>query len=114
MLIGPSSRDIALGGDSQVAASIDVVEETIALLVPEADISPFEGLVPRHSEPIGAPSLYCFPGMAQYIMSTMLSNLMAAAEAFNMTRLIKEAFQCLSIFNLDLRKVCNQVFDLLC
>lgn len=66
----------------------DVAEDMTTLLVSEANVSPFEGLVSRPSEPIGAPSLYFFPGMGQHIMS----NLMAIAKVSNRVRLVNEAF----------------------
>lgn len=43
----------------------------------------------------------------------MLSNLMATREVSDMDPLINIAFQCLSVFNLDLRKVYDQVFNLM-
>lgn len=39
---------------------------------------------------------------------------MAVAEVSDMIKLASEAFQCLRVFNLDLLRVYNQVFGLLC
>lgn len=53
------------------------------------------GLVPRLSEPMGAPSLFFI---------TLLLNLMTAPEISYMDRLVKEAFHYLIVYNLNL---CN-------
>lgn len=47
-----ASVDVVLRGDAQAVTLKDVVED-----MTEADISPFEGLIPRPWEPIGALSL---------------------------------------------------------
>lgn len=51
--------------------------------------------------------------MTKHVMSTMVSSLMAATEVLDMVKRANEAFKCLGVFNLDLRGVYNQVFDLL-
>lgn len=40
-------------------------------------------------------------------------DLMVAIEVPDMVQIVNEAFQCLNVFNLDLRKVYDQVSDLL-
>lgn len=40
-------------------------------------------------------------------------DLMVAIEVPDMVQIVDEAFQCLNVFNLDLRKVYDQVSDLL-
>lgn len=69
-------------------ASLDVAEDTIALLMLEADICPFEHLISGPSKPLGAPSISFFLSMIQHIMSTLLSNLTAAMEVSDMVRLV--------------------------
>lgn len=73
-----ASGAVGYEGNVQVFASKDVFEDIIALLVPEADISSFEHLIPRLSKPIGVSSLYFFPVVAQHVMLTLLSNLVVA------------------------------------
>lgn len=85
-----------------------------SLLTAGVDTSPFEGLNPRCSKPIGAPSLFYSPSAPQYVISMLLLNLMATIKVSDMVRLINKAFQCLSVFNLDLRTTYDQVFSLLC
>lgn len=99
------------------------------------DVSPFEGLVrpsryffrdvvqhaiqlvfkmmirpPEPTKPIEAPSLYFFPAVAQHVKSTTMSTLMSETEVSDMVRLVKEAFQCLGTFNLDLLAVYIKFF----
>lgn len=64
-------KDITPGVDAKVVPSVDVAEDTTTLLVSEANVSPFKSLVSIPSEPIGAPSLYFFPGIGQHIMSNL-------------------------------------------
>lgn len=74
-----------------------------ALLATEGDTSPCEGLIPKPSEPIGAPpSLLFSPNTAEYVTSMLLLNLMATTEVFEMVLLVNEAFQCLGVYDLDL------------
>lgn len=69
ILIGPKLLGYRIGGDAKVAASPDVAEDMTVLLVPEADVSPFESLIPKYSEPIGVPSFHFFLDVSQQIMS---------------------------------------------
>lgn len=80
--------------------------------MPEVDTSPFKGLL-RPLEPVGAPSLFFSPIMAQYVISTLLLYLMDAMKVSDMVQLVNEAFQCLNFYNLDLQKTYIQVFYLL-
>lgn len=87
-----TSANIAPKCDAKVTPSLDVAEDKTNLLVPKGNIFPFKGLVSRPSEPIGVPSLYFFLCMAQHIMTTMLSNLMAATKVYDMVLLVNEVF----------------------
>lgn len=69
-----ASKDITPRDDAQAITPMDVKEDTSASLVQETYVSPFECLLPRPLEPVGVPSLYFFPVMAQNVMSTMMSN----------------------------------------
>lgn len=111
MLTVQSFLGRTLGGDAQVVISKDVREDMAILYVPDAYISSFEDLIPRNPKPRGAPSRYYFPAVAQHVISTMLSNLMVQTEVPYMVWVINEAFKCLNVFNLDLRRVYKKVFD---
>lgn len=78
------------------------------------DTSSFEGLIPRPTELAGAPFLFYSPRMAQFIISTLLPSLTTESKVSNIVRLINEAFQCSNAFSLDLRKIYDQIFHLLC
>lgn len=65
--------------------------DTTTLLVPEANVSPLESLVPRPLELIGTPSLYFFPGVAKHIMP----NFIVIIEVFYMVWLVNKAFSAL-------------------
>lgn len=71
---------------------MNVTEDTTALLMSEADTSPFEDLISRPPESVGAPSLFFFPNKAQYVTMTLLLNLKVVMEIFDMVQLVKEAF----------------------
>lgn len=87
---------------------------TASMLKGDLDTSPFEGLLARPEEPVGVPSLFYSPVMAQLIISQLLTSLASAIEFSDMVRLVNEAFQCLSGFNLDLRQAYDRLFHLLC
>lgn len=78
---------------------IDAEERAVDLLLSEADVSTFEGLIRRSLKPVGASSVKFFPVVVQYVMSTMVSNLMAETEVLDMVKLVNEAFQRLGTFN---------------
>lgn len=65
------------------------------------------------NEPMGCLH-YSFSIVAPHVMSTLVSNVMAATEVLAMVKLVNEAFQCLGVFNLDLHGIYDQVFGLLC
>lgn len=87
---------------------------TAGLLEGGLDTSSFEDLLVRPEEPIGIPSLFCSPVMAQLIISQLLTSLASAAEIPDMVQLVNEAFQCLDGFNLDLRQTYDRLYQLLC
>lgn len=62
------------------------------LLTTGMDTSPFEGLIPRPSEPIGVPSLFYSPSVAQHIISTLILNVVASNEVSDMVHSFNEAF----------------------
>lgn len=64
----------------------------VDLLEASINTSPFKGLIPRPLEPVGPPSLFYSPSTAQFIILTLLLNLIAATEVFDMVRLVNEAF----------------------
>lgn len=53
-----SSGGVALESDAQPAVPLSVKENIVVFLAGGADISPFEGLIPRPSKRIEAPSLF--------------------------------------------------------
>lgn len=72
------------------------------------DIYPIGGLITRPLESIRAPSHFFSPNMA------LPSNIMSTMEVSDMVRLVKEAFEYLGVFIIDLCKAYDQVFNLLC
>lgn len=96
-------KDITVEDDAKAVTPKDVEEDAAALLMLEIEVSPFKGLIPKTLELVAAPSLYFFLTMVQYLMSTMVSNLMVATEITDMIKLVNEAFHCLGTFNLGLQ-----------
>lgn len=95
-------EDVASISEAQIVAPTSVTEDITAVFATEVDTSPFEGLISRPLEPIGSSSLFFSPSVAQYVISTLLLNLMA--EASDMVWFVNETFQCLDVYNLDFRK----------
>lgn len=111
--IGPMSyidrskafRDTTPEGVVQAVTLIDVGEDTVALLVLETDVSPFEGL-----NSFGA-SGSSFTIFLSHFGPTRGGDYDVKSQTWSS---LYKAFQCLGIFNLDLRGVYDQVFDSLC
>lgn len=74
------------------------------LLTLEVDASSFEPLIPIPSEVVGAACPFFSSSTVQPV---------AAIEIPDIVWLVNEAFQSLSVYNLDLRKMYDQVFNLL-
>lgn len=77
-------------------------ENAATFLVLEMDVSPFVGLIATPLEPLEPPSFYFSLVEVQEVITTMVLNLMAVTEVWDMVKLVKKAFQCLGTFNLEL------------
>lgn len=121
-------EDVAPGDGPKSVASKDVEREpsalateavqappkpTTALALPTTYASPFEGLVARPLEPVGAPSHFFVPAFAQHVVSTLVASLQTSTDISGMVRLINVAFLCLGIFNVDLRALHDRLYNLL-
>lgn len=104
---------VTLKSDAQVGTPLGATENIAALLAGGVDTSLFEGLAPRPSESVGAPLLFYSPSTVYCVISMLLLNSMATTEVSDMVRVVNEAFQYLVVFNLNLRAMYNQVFNLL-
>lgn len=87
---------------SVVSVEILTQPSTITdLLAIGVDTSPFEDLTPWLLESVRALHSYS-TSMAQFIISTLLLNLMVATEVSDMAQVVNKAFQCPVVYNLDL------------
>lgn len=99
-----ASWDVVSRSDAKVTVSPNIKEDITALLMLEASTSSFKRLISRPPELVGAPSLFFSASTAQYVILTLVLNLIVVKEVSDTVQLVNEAFKCLCIYNLELRK----------
>lgn len=99
---------------AKVATRPSVTEDMNDLFVAGVNSSPFEGMIHRPLEPVEAPSLFFFFEHDSIRDISVVAKLNGPTEVSNMVQIVKEAFHCICIYNLNLFKTDDQVFNLLC